>query len=231
MREAMNDFEPFSVNKTRRCWMSMCSPAQFLLLWVGDWPQAMRSELPAAPQPLQVLHVSEQEEDIFAFRMGLKQPVMKTAHAAICEPLRDAHEWIPPPKQAHPWVPHQRWHKKYCRVDSHTECIHSAECECAAHHHCDELGFSPPHTLNRDLIVPFWSYSVYSYHHCPLLWFLHLTAAISNKPGWICGIFLATRSSDELPYQEPGRNLSRMEPQPLLEFSFFSDLTSTSFLK
>lgn len=117
------------------------------------------------------------------------------------------------------------------RVDSHTECIHSAECECAAHHHCDELGFSPPHTLNRDLIVPFWSYSVYSYHHCPLLWFLHLTAAISNKPGWICGIFLATRSSDELPYQEPGRNLSRMEPQPLLEFSFFSDLTSTSFLK
>lgn len=52
----------------------------------------MRSELPAAPQPLQVLHVSEQEEDIFTFRMGLKQPVMKTAHAAICEPLRDAHE-------------------------------------------------------------------------------------------------------------------------------------------
>lgn len=34
----------------------------------------MRSELTAAPQPLQVLHVSEQEEDVFAFRMGLEQP-------------------------------------------------------------------------------------------------------------------------------------------------------------
>lgn len=34
----------------------------------------MGSELAAAPQPLQVLHVSEQEEDVFAFRMGLEQP-------------------------------------------------------------------------------------------------------------------------------------------------------------
>lgn len=53
----------------------------------------MGPELPAAPQPLQVLHVSEQEEDVFAFGMGLKQPVTKTttAHAAIREPQRAAH--------------------------------------------------------------------------------------------------------------------------------------------
>lgn len=38
----------------------------------------MRSELPVASQPLQVLHVSEQEEDVFAFGMGLKQPGMET---------------------------------------------------------------------------------------------------------------------------------------------------------
>lgn len=34
----------------------------------------MCSELTAAPQPLQIFHVSEQEEDVFAFRMRLEQP-------------------------------------------------------------------------------------------------------------------------------------------------------------
>lgn len=59
-----------------------------------NWPQSVRPELPAGPQPLQVLHISEQEEDILAFGMGLKQSVTKTttAHAAIREPLRDTHE-------------------------------------------------------------------------------------------------------------------------------------------
>lgn len=47
----------------------------------------MCSELPAAPQPLQVLHVSEEEKDVFAFRVGLKQSVIKTetVHADMCE--------------------------------------------------------------------------------------------------------------------------------------------------
>lgn len=37
----------------------------------------MRPELTAAPQPLQVLHVSEQEEDVFAFGMSLEQPAIR----------------------------------------------------------------------------------------------------------------------------------------------------------
>lgn len=61
-------------------WLSGCC-AQFVphvdLFRVAYWPQAVRPELPAAPQPLQVLHISEQEEDIFAFRMSLKQPVIR----------------------------------------------------------------------------------------------------------------------------------------------------------
>lgn len=55
----------------------------------------MRSELPVCPQPLQVLHISEQEEDIFALGMRLKQPVTKTtraAEAAIRKPLRSTRE-------------------------------------------------------------------------------------------------------------------------------------------
>lgn len=49
----------------------------------------MGPELPVCLQPLQVLHVSEQEEDIFALGMGLKQPVTMTTEeqAAIREPL------------------------------------------------------------------------------------------------------------------------------------------------
>lgn len=45
----------------------------------------MGPELPAGPQPLQVLHVSEQEEDILAFRMGLKQPVTKTTTVHVSD--------------------------------------------------------------------------------------------------------------------------------------------------
>lgn len=41
------------------------------------WPKAVCSEFPVGPQSLQVLHVSEQEEDILAFGMRLKQPVTK----------------------------------------------------------------------------------------------------------------------------------------------------------
>lgn len=54
----------------------------------------MCSEVPAGPQSLQVLHVSEQKEDILAFGMRLKQPVAKTtkAQTAIREPLRADHE-------------------------------------------------------------------------------------------------------------------------------------------
>ena len=38
----------------------------------------MSPQLFAGPQPLQVLNISEQEEHVFAFWMGLKQPVAKT---------------------------------------------------------------------------------------------------------------------------------------------------------
>jgi len=61
---------------------------------VCNLPQAVSPEFPVGPQPLQVLHISEQEEDILAFGMGLKQPVTKTtsAEAAIHEPLRATYE-------------------------------------------------------------------------------------------------------------------------------------------
>lgn len=59
---------------------------------VCDWPQAVRPEFSAGPQPLQVLHISEEEKDVLAFRMGLKQPVChdnkyKQPSVSLSEPL------------------------------------------------------------------------------------------------------------------------------------------------
>lgn len=78
----------------------------------------MRPELPAASQSFQVLHVSEQEEDVLAFGMRLKQPVTKTTtvHAAIREPLSAVHEelpviFIPTLKQTSPWVSPLKGHE------------------------------------------------------------------------------------------------------------------------
>lgn len=50
----------------------------------------MGSEVLAAPQPLQVLHVPEQEEDVFALGVGLKQPAKETkrAQAEVGDPSR-----------------------------------------------------------------------------------------------------------------------------------------------
>lgn len=106
----------------------------------------MRPELPAGPQPLQVLHVSEQEEDVLALGMGLKQPVAKTttAHAAIREPLKSSlsHSFPHIETKTSPRVP-PRLRARMC-VSSAIGGVSLIL----------QLS-SPPLTLNRDLIVPF----------------------------------------------------------------------------
>ena len=145
----------------------------------------MGPELPAAPQPLQVLHVSEQEEDVFAFGMGLKQPVTKTttAQAAIRERQRAAHV-----EQLAMFIPNQDDIKK-------------------------EFSVLPINIVKRDL-VPFGSYSTSLYHHCPSLWFLYPTAAISSRPRWICEVFS--------PCQDAGRRpQTNGAAAPARVFSFY----------
>lgn len=79
----------------------------------------MCSELPAAPQPLQVLHVSEQEEDVFAFGMGLKQSVIETETVYICEHdityMYSGVQWS---------------------LTGQSHSCHSAVCECTAYRNC-----------------------------------------------------------------------------------------------
>lgn len=57
----------------------------------------MRSELSAGPQPLQVLHVSEQEEHVLALRVGLKQPVAKTTKPLVILVFLPDQNTAPPP--------------------------------------------------------------------------------------------------------------------------------------